>query len=115
MAPRRTSSFNLEDRNQLREINKTVKSLRNELRNMKSELTAVRAKNNQLKQALNLTNYRLNSLEQYGIRENLRIHNVPESLTNGDGGEAEAIKIANAINISLNKDDVIKLQITITV
>ena len=57
---------------------------------MKSELTAVRAENNQLKQALNLTNYRFDSLEQHGTRENLRIHNVPESLTNGDNGEAEA-------------------------
>ena len=48
---------------------------------MKSELTAERAENNQLKQALNLINYCVDSLEQYGQQENLRIHNVPESLT----------------------------------
>ena len=58
MASRRKSSFNEEDRNQLREINETVKSLREELHNMKRELTAVRAENNQLTQALNLTIYR---------------------------------------------------------
>ena len=63
----------------------------------------MRGENNQLKQALNFTNYRLDNLEQYRRRENLRLHNVPDSLTNGDNAEAEAIKIANAINISLNK------------
>ena len=46
MATRHTSSFNEEDRNQFREINDTVKSLRHELHNMKSEVTAVRAENN---------------------------------------------------------------------
>ena len=105
MAPRCTSSFNEEDRNQLRKRDETVKSLRDELHDTKSELTVVRAENNQLKQALNLTNYRLDSLEQKVRRENRRIHNVPESLTKGDDSEAEAIKITNAINITLNKAD----------
>ena len=41
----RTSNFDEEDRNQLREINEKVKSLRDELHNMKSELTAERAEN----------------------------------------------------------------------
>ena len=58
MASCRTPSFNDKDQNQLREINKMVKSLRDELAyvryNIKSELTACSSagENNQLKQAL---------------------------------------------------------------
>ena len=90
--------FSDKDRQQLQEINETVKLLKDELQSLKGELAeskslvnAVKAENAQLKQALKLTNFKLDNLEQYGRRENLRIHNIPEPLTNMEDGEEKVL------------------------
>jgi len=105
--------FNKNDRNQLQEIYDTVKILKDEIQYLKfeleesnSNLETIKTENAQLKQALNLTNFKLDSLEQYGRRENLRLHNIPESEGNRDDGETKLIEVANALNISLNASDI---------
>ena len=99
-----SSFFSDKDRQQLQEINETVKLLKDELQSLKSELAeskslvnAVKAENAQLKQALNLTNFKLDNLEQYGRRENLRIHNIPEPLTYIEDGEEKVRKLVEAL------------------
>ena len=106
-------NFNESDRRQLQQIYTTVTLLKDELKNLKTELAeskatinAVKAENSQLKQALNLTNYKLDSLEQYGRRENIQIHNIPETLSNKDDGEEKVLKIANELNIDLTNADI---------
>lgn len=106
-------TFNENDRKQLQEIYETVKLLKDEIQYLKSELevsntnlTIVKSENAQLKQALNLTNFKLDNLEQYGRRENLRLHNIPESEVNKDDGESQVIEIAKALNVKLNSSDI---------
>ena len=95
------------------EINETIKLLKDELQSLKSELAeskllvnAVKAENAQLKQALNLTNFKLDNLEQYVRRENLRIHNIPEPLTNIEDGEEKVLKLAEALKINLSSIEI---------
>ena len=105
--------FSDKDRQQLQEINETIKLLKDELQSLKGELAeskslvnAVKAENVQLKQALNLTNFKLDNLEQYGRRENLRIHNIPEPLTNIEDGEEKVLKLAEALKINLSSIEI---------
>ena len=106
-------NFNENDRSQLNEIYDTVKLLKDEIHCFKEELEAsnsnlavVKAENERLKQALTLTNFKVDSLEQYGRRENLRLHNIPETGANRDDGENEILKVANALNIELTNFDI---------
>ena len=66
-----------------------------------NHITTIQSENALLKQALNLTNFKLDSLQQDGRRENIQIHNVPESLTNRENGEATALQIVKALNNNL--------------
>ena len=105
--------FSDKDRQQLQKIKKTVKLLMDELQSLNSELAeskslvnAVKAENAQLKHALNLTNFKLDNLEQYGGREKLKIHNIPEPLTNIEDGEEKVLKLAEALKINLSSIEI---------
>ena len=109
------NNFNDDDRQQLYEIHSTVKSLAEDLKSLKEELEIsknevkqVKAENVRLKQALNMTIYKLDELEQYGRRENLRIHEIQESLYNKDDGKDIVLNIAKILGIERNESDIQK-------
>ena len=106
-------SFSEEDRQELHEINDTIKLIVHEIKNLKEELQIsnykvkhLEAENEKLKKSVNLTLFKLDALEQYGRRENLRIYGLPESNSTNDDGEEAVLKIAKVLNIDLNSNDI---------
>ena len=110
---RSETTFNEEDRQNLKEINRNMKELLQEIHELKEELAESKAEikrmkieNSQLKQAANINIRKVDEMEQYGRRENIRIHGVPEIIGNRDDGEKVALEIAEKLNIKLKTDDI---------
>ena len=119
MAPAKKSNatnsrFNDDDRQQLKEINETIKKLvLNEIRDLKSELAQnkkelkdIKMENAKLKQALNVNIFSTDAIDQYGRRTNIRIHGVPKNTTEKDDGEEIVKEIAMELGIKLQDWDV---------
>ena len=102
------SSFNDDDRQQLKEIHQTTKNLVNEMRDLKSELAQnkeelkeIKMENAKLKQTLNVNILSTNAIDQYGRRTNIRIYGVPENTTEKDDGEEIVKEITMELSIKL--------------
>ena len=96
------NNFTEEDREQLKEINSTMKTLLDKIKEMKyeldyakEELKEVKIENARLKQALNINNFKTDALDQYERRTNIRIHGIPEANSGKDDGEEKVKAIAN--------------------
>ena len=107
------SSFNDDDRQQLKETNQTMKNLVNKIRDFKSELAQnkeklkeIRMKNAKLKQALNVNIFSTDAIDRCGRRANIRIQGVPKNTTEKDDGEEIVKKIAMELGIKLQDSDV---------
>ena len=107
------SNFNKDDRQQLREINQTMKKLVDEIRELKAEievnkaeLKEVKTENTKFKQAPNLNIFSTDALDQYGRRNNIRIHGVPEAPAEKDDGEEIVNEIAMELGIELQDWDI---------
>ena len=93
-------NFTIEDRNELKDINLTLKELASEINTLrkaldysKIEINKVKVENSRLKQIVNINLYKIDDLEQYGRRENMRIHGIPESTDSvDDDGEKVILK-----------------------
>ena len=103
------SSFNDDDRQQLKEINETMKKLVNEIRDLKSELAQnkeelkeIKMENAKLKQTLNVNIFSTGAINQYGRRTN--IHEVPENTTEKDDGEKIVKKVVKEIARNSNRN-----------
>ena len=107
-------NFNIEDRNELKDINLTLKELVSEINSLrkalddgKTEINKVKVENSRLKQIVNNNHYKIDDLEQYGCRENMRIHGIPESTDSVvDDGEKVILKMAKDFNIELKDSDI---------
>ena len=107
-------NFTIEDRNELKDINLTLKELVSEINNLrkalddcKIEINKVKVENSRLKQIVNINVYKIDDLEQYGCRENMRIHGIPESTDSvDDDGEKVILKMAKDLNIELKDSDI---------
>ena len=106
-----SSGFNNEDRQQLTEINVTIKKLVEEVEYLKEEVEEsklkyeeIKTENEKLKQIVNTTFFKVDELEQYGRRENIRILGVAERTDERDDGEEVVTKVAKALNVELNPE-----------
>ena len=106
-----SSGFNDEDRQQLTEINITIKKLVEEVEYLKEEVEEsklkyeeIKTENEKLKQIVNTTFFKVDELEQYGRRENIRILGVAERKDERDDGEEVVTKVAKALNVELNPE-----------
>ena len=102
------ANFNENDRKQFCEINNIVKLLVEEVKSLKNKIERTNRKakrleieNERLKKSVNLSLFKTDELEQYGRRENLRIHEIPESKNNQDDEEEIVLKIAKSLNVDL--------------
>ena len=75
------NNFTGEDREQLKEINSTMKKLIDEIKEMKyeldyakEELKEIKIENAELKQALNINTFKTDALDQYERKTNTTIH-----------------------------------------
>ena len=104
----------IKDRNELKDINLTLKelvseinSLRKALDDSKTEINTVKVENLRLKQIVNINLYKIDDLEQYRRRENMQIHGIPESTDSvDDDGEKVILKMAKDLNIELKDSDI---------
>ena len=103
--------FNDEDRQQLTEINTTIKKLVEEVEYLKEEVEEsklkyeeIKTENEKLKQIVNTTFFKVDELEQHGRRENIRILGAAERTDERDGGEEVVTKVAEALNVELNPE-----------
>ena len=106
-----SSGFNDEDRQQLTEINLTIKKLVEEVEYLKKEVEEsklkyeeIKTENEKLKQIVNTTFFKVDELEQYGRRENIRILGVAERNDERDDGEEVVTNVAKALNVELNPE-----------
>ena len=106
-----SSGFNDDDRQQLTEINITIKKLVEEVEYLKEEVEEsklkyeeIKTENEKLKQIVNTTFFKVDELEQYGRRENIRILGVAERNDERDDGEEVVTKVAKALNVELNPE-----------
>ena len=107
-------NFTIEDRNELKDINLTLKELVSEINKLrkalddsKIEINKVKVENSRLKQIVNINLYKIDDLEQYGRRENMRIHGISESTDSvNDDGEKVILKMAKDLNIELKDSDI---------
>ena len=107
------NNFTEEDREQLKEINSTMKTLLDKIKEMKyeldyakEELKEVKIENARLKQALNINIFKTNALDQYERRTNIRIHGIPEANSGKDDGEEKVKAIAKELRIELQDWDI---------
>ena len=105
-----SSGFNEEDRQQLTEINVTIKKLVEEVEYLKEEVEEnklkyeeIKTENEKLKQIVN-TFFKVDELEQYGRRENIRILGVAERKDERDDGEEVVTNVAKSLNVELNPE-----------
>ena len=106
-----SSGFNDEDRQQLTEINLTIKKLVEEVEYLKEEVEEsklkyeeIKTENEKLKQIVNTTFFKVDELKQYGRRENIRILRVAERNDERDDGEEVVTNVAKALNVELNPE-----------
>ena len=106
-----SSGFNDEDRQQLTEVNLTIKKLVEEVEYLKEEVEKsklkyeeIKTENEKLKQIVNTTFFKVDELEQYGRRENIRILGVAERNDERDDGEEVVTNVAKALNVELNPE-----------
>ena len=107
-------NFTIEDRNELKDINLTLKelvseinSLRKGLDDSKTEINKVKVENSRLKQIVNINLYKIDDLEQYDRQENMQIHGIPEFIDSvDDDGEKVILKMAKDLNIELKDSDI---------
>ena len=88
-------NFTIEDRNELKDINLTLKelvseinSLRKALDDSKTEINKVKVESSRLKQIVNMNLYKIDDLEQHDGRENMQIHGIPVSTNFVDEDES---------------------------
>ena len=105
-----SSSFNDEDRQQLTEINITIKELIEEVEHLKEveesklKYEEIKTENEKIKQIVNTTFFKVDEFEQYGRRENIRIFGVAERNDEKDDDEKVLTKVAEALNVELNPE-----------
>ena len=106
-----SSGFNDEDRQQLTEINLTIKKLVEEVEYLKEQVEEsklkyeeIKTENEKLKQIVNTTFFKVDELEQYCRRENIRILGVAERNDERDDGEEVVTNVAKALNVELNPE-----------
>ena len=108
-----SSGFNDEDRQQLTEINVTIKKLVKEIKHryLKEEVEEnklkyeeIKTENKKLKQIVNTTFFKVDELKQYGRPENIKILGVAERTDERDDGEEVLTKVVKALNVELNPE-----------
>lgn len=109
----KSCSFNEDDRKRLIHIYNTVSALtgqvaelQKDLKKSNNEIQKLKQEKERLKQALNLNAFEVDNLQQYSRRENIRVHDVPESIGKGDDGESVILDLAKALEINLKKSDI---------